>query len=202
MSKSAILLSGGLDSMVLLAWLRSKGESPQTAIAFDYGQRHIKELKCAERIAVYYRVINFVTLKIPHIHGSALTGGGDIPHGHYKSPEQKATVVPNRNMIMLATACSKMVGCDYDNIYFAAHAGDAAIYPDCRKEFVDAIDTAMRIATGISVKAPFLSHTKRDIAMLSRQLSVHEQMAWSCYEGGDKPCGLCGACVERAEAFE
>lgn len=199
--RTAILLSGGMDSMVLLAYLSNQRQTPRIAIGFDYGQRHVKELEFAERIANHYRVINFARLPMPHIPGSALTGSGEIPRGHYEAPDQKATVVPNRNMLMLATACSRMVGCDYEAIYFAAHAGDAAIYPDCRRDFVEATDKAMQLSCGIAIRAPFIGYTKRDIGSLARTLGVPLQMSWSCYEGGDAPCGKCGACVEREEAM-
>ncbi len=199
--RTAILLSGGMDSMVLLAWMVSKKIRPVLAIAFDYGQRHVKELQCAERIAVLYRVTNFAKLKIEPIKGSSLTGHGTIPHAHYESPEQLSTVVPGRNALMISTACSRMFGMGYDALYLAPHAGDAAIYSDCRKEFVVAISDAMKASCSISIEAPFLNYTKRDIALIGRELGVPVAMSWSCYEGGEEPCGKCGACMERQEAM-
>jgi 7-cyano-7-deazaguanine synthase len=197
---SVLLLSGGLDSLVLLARECHAGRPP-VCVSFDYGQRHRKELYAAESIAAVYRVRRML-LSVPRaaIAGSALTGGGVVPHAHYSDPSQAATVVPNRNLVMLSLAGGVAVRLGADRVLFAAHAGDAAIYPDCRKGFVEAASGAMRLACGVGIVAPFLGLAKREIVALGRELDVPFSLAWSCYEGNGQPCGRCGACVERAEA--
>jgi 7-cyano-7-deazaguanine synthase len=112
-----------------------------------------------------------------------------------------ATVVPNRNMVLLPLAAAIARSRGEHEILFAAHAGDAAIYPDCRPEFVSALSKAMELGCGAWVSAPFLNMTKRDIVQLGRQLQVPMEMTWSCYDGGDIPCQNCGACIERNEAL-
>ncbi len=196
---AVLLLSGGLDSATLLA---TEATHPPLCVSFDYGQRHQKELWSAYQIAHYYGA-QYMRLKIDPLafQGSALTGGSDVPHGHFEDPIQKATVVPNRNMVFLSVAASVAVRLGHKAVLFAAHAGDAAIYPDCRPEFVQAIDKAMNLACGVSVYAPFIAKTKRSIAKIAREYMVPIDMTWSCYEGCSAECGKCGACVERREAL-
>jgi 7-cyano-7-deazaguanine synthase len=199
---SVLLLSGGLDSAVLLAReVAGRGQRP-FCVGFGYGQRHRKELWCAAKIAKHYGCeYQQEVIPIGIFRGSALTFSGPVPHGHFEDPIQKATVVPNRNMVLLALAAALAVGRGENEILFAAHAGDARIYADCRLEFVNTISWAMDLACGVTVLAPFLAMTKRDIVQLGRELAVPMEMTWSCYEGGEVPCGLCGACCERNEAM-
>ena len=200
---SLILLSGGLDSAVLLASIFNSEHRPLYCVGFDYGQRHEKELWSGFQLAHFYGSIwERVNLPRSLFAGSALTGHGDVPHAHYRDPAQSATVVPNRNIIFLSMAGTIAVRHGLKRILFAAHAGDAAIYPDCRHQFVGAIDRAMRESCGVAVEAPFLAKNKRDIVAMGRELGVPFDMTWSCYEGRDRPCGKCGACVEREEAIQ
>jgi 7-cyano-7-deazaguanine synthase len=111
-----------------------------------------------------------------------------------------ATVVPNRNLLFLSLAGAVAVGSGLKTVLFSAHAGDAAVYPDCRPEFVAAADRALGLACGVGVEAPFLAMTKGEIVALGRELGVPLERTWSCYLGGEEPCGRCGACVERGEA--
>lgn len=198
---SVILLSGGLDSAVLLA--REMNENgPQKCLAFYYEQRHQREIWCSYQVAHYYSS-RWERINLPPyvFAGSALTGSGAVPHAHFEDLAQAATVVPNRNMAMLALAAAYAVRHGESEVLFASHAGDAAIYPDCRPEFVEAVDRAMRLACGVGVRAPFLGMTKREVVAIGRDLLVPFDMTWSCYEGGQHPCGGCGACVERKEAL-
>ncbi|MCB1120019.1 MAG: 7-cyano-7-deazaguanine synthase, partial [Verrucomicrobiae bacterium] len=126
-----------------------------------------------------------------------------VPHGHYEEENMKSTVVPNRNMILLSVATGWAVSLKADCVSYAAHAGDHAIYPDCREEFADALDKTMRLADWqeIYLNRPFVSWTKADIVRRGAELNVPFEKTWSCYEGGDQHCGRCGTCIERREAF-
>jgi 7-cyano-7-deazaguanine synthase len=196
---TALLLSGGLDSMVLLAREVLRNKRYPYCVAFDYGQRHRTELACAANIAQMYRCnLRIITLQLAN-RDSALTGGREVPKAHYADPVQSNTVVRNRNLLMLTYAAS-LPG--IEKVLIACHAGDAPIYPDCRREFIEAASETLMASCGVSVEAPFLEMTKRDIVQLGRGIPVRFEMAWSCYEGGIKPCGKCGACVEREEAMK
>lgn len=198
---SVLLLSGGVDSLVILAQECREGR-PVRCLTFDYGQQHRDaEIIAAERIAQWYAVPHHV-VSLPRLGGSALTGDGALPAGlHYADPAQAATVVPNRNLVLLSVAASWAVRLGRSAVLFGAHAGDAAIYPDCRPAFVEAADIILQLACGVRVRAPLLRKTKRDIVLLGRELGVPFALAWSCYAGGAVPCGTCGACVERREAM-
>ena len=136
--------------------------------------------------------------------GSALTSSEiEVPEGHYAEDNMKATVVPNRNMILLSVAAGWAISSKYDRIAYAAHSGDHAIYPDCRNEFAEALDGAIRLADWheVSLYRPFVDMTKADIVSLGAKLGVPFEKTWSCYKGQDLHCGRCGTCVERREAF-
>jgi 7-cyano-7-deazaguanine synthase len=200
-------LSGGMDSATLLYHLLDEGHEVK-ALCFNYGQRHSRELEYAKKIAaskgVEIREINLSSIK-QLLGGSSQTDASvEVPYGNYDEENMKKTVVPNRNMIMLAIACAWAVSLKYDAIVFGAHAGDHAIYPDCREEFIQALSSTMEICDWHPVKiyAPFSKMTKGDIAKRGLELGVPFQLTWTCYEGKEVPCGKCGACSERKEAFE
>jgi 7-cyano-7-deazaguanine synthase len=199
---SVLLLSGGLDSAVLLAREVASGRRP-LCVGFDYGQRHGRELRSARQVARHYDcpLLEFV-LPGGIFGGDALTGAVPVPHAHFEDSSQKATVVANRNMVMLSLAAAVAVEHHESRLLFAAHKGDAAVYPDCRPVFIQAIDFAMQLACSVEVSAPFLGKSKREVVSIGRGLRVPFELTWSCYEGGDEPCEECGACVERREALE
>ena len=207
MSKSTIVIySGGVDSTTLLYYMRSEGHRIK-ALGIDYGQRHIKELAAARSICdtvnVEFRIGNLSELG-PLLAGSALTSHDlDVPDGHYTDESMQLTVVPNRNMLMLSVAIAWAVSSDFGGVAYAAHAGDHAIYPDCRPEFVDALFHAARVChyRPIDVVSPFIHKTKADIVKIGDELSVPFAQTWSCYRGETLHCGRCGTCTERAEAF-
>jgi 7-cyano-7-deazaguanine synthase len=116
----------------------------------------------------------------------------------------KQTVVPNRNMIMLAVAIGHAVSLKFDSVAFGAHAGDHAIYPDCRPVFASAMDVVAQLCDwqAIRLLRPFIGYSKADIVRIGHELGVPMQLTWSCYKGGDLHCGKCGTCVERREAFQ
>jgi 7-cyano-7-deazaguanine synthase len=199
--KTKLIYSGGMDSTVLLYWLRKFGHDV-SCVSFHYGQRHSKELDCAARICDLLGVEHDI-IQLPKLRGSSLVGEGEIPHGHYAEESMKRTVVPNRNMVMLAHATSIAIADKCDAVAYGCHAGDHAIYPDCRPEFSATMAAAISMCDWHSIQllTPFISIDKTEIARISKRLAVPLDMTWTCYEGGESPCGLCGSCVERNEAI-
>ena len=178
------------------------------ALTFDYGQRHNKEIECARNVSALMGVPHHIvdlSAVTPLLGDSALLGGREIPACHYTEEAAKQTVVPNRNMIMLSIAVGYAEARKIGEVYYAAHAGDWAIYPDCRKVFIEAMQVAVRLATDwnpVDLKAPFAGISKADIVRIGLGLGVPYELTWSCYQGLDRPCGICPTCIERAEAFE
>ena len=228
MTDSVAIFSGGLDSTTLVYDMLSKGYRPHL-ISFNYGQRHVKELA--------YAAMTAKTLDLPHnvvdltglthlISNSALTSNrGDravneieVPDGHYAEETMKATVVPNRNMIMLSIAAGIAANDKARTIGIGVHAGDHVIYPDCRPIFVESCArTIFHANDGFSsfeeyrnptsdgygpLHIPFINATKADIAYRALELNVPLHLTWSCYKGGINHCGRCGTCVERLEAID
>lgn len=204
-AKAVCLLSGGMDSATLLYYLRLQYEV--LAIGFDYGQRHRRELDSAnvlaDRVGVPFTVIE-IPGKDVLFKGSSQTTDLAVPEGHYEEESMKLTVVPNRNMVMLSLATAYAISEKAVVVGIAAHAGDHAIYPDCRKEFVESMDKAIQLCDWHSVRlaAPFVLLSKADIVKLGASLGVPFGDTWSCYKGLEAPCWKCGTCVERREAFQ
>jgi len=132
-----------------------------------------------------------------------LIGSEDVPEGHYESESMKSTVVPNRNMILLSLAIAYGVDIKAGKVYYGAHSGDHAIYPDCRPEFVQKMNDVAGIANyeHVSIETPYLNSTKGEILKDGLSMGLTYETTWTCYNGRDKACGKCGACVERLEAF-
>ena len=177
------------------------------ALSVDYGQRHRKEIDCARAITssleIEHRVADLSGIN-DLLAGSSLTSPEiSVPEGHYEEDKMKATVVPNRNMILLAIATGWAISNRFDAVSYAAHSGDHAIYPDCREEFARALDTAIQLADWhpIELHRPFVGNTKAEIVQRGIKLGVPFEKTWSCYKGGDLHCGRCGTCIERREAF-
>lgn len=206
MAKTVLILSGGMDSTVLLAKLKQEGHDIST-LTFNYGSKHNhRENIAAAEIARRYGVENRL-IKMAFVNelfkSDLLQSGGDVPEGHYEDASMKRTVVPFRNGIMLSIATGFAESIEADAVYYGAHAGDHAIYPDCRDVFVAAMAEAMRLGTyaNITLESPFANMTKRDIGLLGKELGVPFEKTWTCYVGGEKHCGRCGACTERREAL-
>lgn len=206
MSKVVVVLSGGMDSTVLLHHHLNTGDDVR-AFSVDYGQRHGKELEFAKetcnRLSVPWVIGNFRRIA-EILPGSSQTDDSvDVPEGHYAEDSMKLTVVPNRNMILLALAAGHAIAHKFDHITYAAHTGDRAVYPDCRPEFYEKLDEVIRIADWhpVSLIAPFGKMTKADIAREGARLGVDFSKTWSCYVGKQHHCGRCGTCVERRESF-
>lgn len=204
MKDSVIIVSGGLDSITLLY---DKAETIALAVSFDYGQNHgAKELPFA---AHHCRKLGIPHITIPlsfmhrYFKSSLLDGAEAIPEEHYAEENMKSTVVPFRNGIMLAIATGIAESHGLKRVYIANHGGDHTIYPDCRPDFIQAMDGAATAGTFVNVRieAPYTNITKADIVRRGTALGVDYSKTWSCYKGSDVHCGKCGTCVERKEAF-
>ncbi len=204
--RAVVILSGGMDSTTLLYHALNEGYDIFT-LSFNYNQKHKKELKCAEaiceKLGVNHKILNLDILN--EIAPSALTREDwDVPEGHYSDENMKQTVVPNRNMIMLSLATSYAISIKAAKVFYGAHTGDHAIYPDCRKVFQNAMNVVMHLCdwNEVSLEVPFYNMNKGDIAVLGKTLNVDYSLTWTCYKGKEKACGKCGSCVERLEAFD
>lgn len=200
------ILSGGLDSTTLLYWLIKKKHTVET-ITFNYGQRHIKEIKSAVDTCKTLNIANTVVdiSSITNlISNSSLTSNIEVPEGHYQDENMKTTVVPSRNTIMASIAQGYAVNKNFDAISLGVHSGDHAIYPDCRPEFIKYLRrTFLRNNyKPIKILVPFINKNKSQIIEIGKKLKVNYKLTWTCYKGEEKPCGKCGSCVERLEAFK
>jgi 7-cyano-7-deazaguanine synthase len=205
--KTVLIYSGGLDSTVLLHRLVADGDDV-AALSVDYGQRHRRELisaaaACA-RLGVEHEVADLSGLRRLLAGSSQTDDAVPVPLGHYAAETMKATVVPNRNMVMISVAAAWAIARGADRVAYAAHGGDHAIYPDCRPGFAAAVDAALSLADWhpVTLHAPYLGMTKADIVAEGARLGIPLADTWSCYDGGDVHCGACGTCVERREAFD
>lgn len=204
--KACVLLSGGMDSVAVLYHAIATYQVV-SCLSFDYGSKHnTREIPFAQLHATRNNIPHHI-ISLDFINqlfqSDLLQSGGTIPDGHYAEASMKQTVVPFRNGIMLAIATGFAESIEADAVIIAAHAGDHAIYPDCREPFMDAMANAMRDGTypGIQLLRPFITMDKAAIARRGAELGVNFAETWSCYKGGDLHCGTCGTCVERREAF-
>lgn len=203
--KVVVIFSGGMDSFTVLNRALKDGKEVY-ALSFDYGQRHVKELDCAreacENLKVNHKVIDISAIN-QLLAGSSLTDDIDIPEGHYEAESMKSTVVPNRNMILLSLAVGYAVSVKASQVYYGAHSGDHAIYPDCRPEFVMKMNDVCQIANyeAVEIFSPYLHHNKAEILADGISMALDYSQTWTCYNGREHACGKCGACQERLEAF-
>lgn len=205
-TKTVALLSGGIDGATALYWSLDEGNEC-LAVSVDYGQRHRRELQAAEAISrvagVPHVLVNAGWLG--QLGRSSLTDGGlDNPRAHQEDASQAVTVVPARNTVLLSIGLAHAVALGYDRVVFGAHAGDRAIYPDCRPEYVKSMSAVGRLCdhSPVAVVAPLIALDKAGVVSLAILLDVPLDETWTCYEGRNKPCGQCGACRERREAFD
>ncbi len=199
-----IVVSGGMDSITLLYDYKQR---IAMGVSFDYGSKHnSREIPFAQ--------MHCQRLGIPHIiidlgfmadcfKSSLLKGGEDIPEGAYDEDNMKSTVVPFRNGIMLSIAAGLAESHGLQYVMMANHGGDHTIYPDCRPQFVQAMDEAIRQGTfaHVGLLAPYTHISKTDIALRGKALGIDYSETWSCYKGGERHCGRCGTCTERIEAL-
>lgn len=217
MKNALVLTSGGVDSTTALALAIDKyGKDHVLALSISYGQKHSKEIEAAKAVARHYGVEQLfldLGLIFQYSNCSLLQQSTeDIPEESYAEQIEKtggetpvSTYVPFRNGLFLSAAASIALSRDCEVIYYGAHADDAAgfAYPDCSPVFNNAMNTAIYEGSGhqLRIEAPFVNKNKSDIVALGLQLNVPYELTWSCYEGGNKPCGKCGTCIDRAAAF-
>ena len=215
--KALVLFSGGLDSSTCLALaIKEHGRDNVLALSVFYGQKHDKEIAAASAVAKHYGV-KWQILDLAKIfEGSDCTllkgSEGEIPKESYAEQLTKtegkpvSTYVPFRNGLFLAAAASEAIGCGCSVIYYGAHSDDAAgnAYPDCSEAFNRAMNEAIWLGSGeqVKIEAPFVGLKKADVVRMGTELGVPFEKTWSCYEGGQRPCGKCGTCRDRAAAFE
>ncbi len=214
--KALVLSSGGIDSTTCLSLaIKTYGKEQVLSLSITYGQKHKKELEAANQVAAYYGV-EHITLDLTPMFSfsdcSLLSHSEkEIPKESYAMQLQKtkgkpvSTYVPFRNGLFLSSAAAIAISKGCEVIYYGAHHDDAAgnAYPDCSTEFNNAINTAIFEGSGhqVRIEAPFLSMSKKEIVKLGLKLHAPYHMTWSCYEGGEKTCGVCGTCLDRKAAF-
>lgn len=216
MEKALVLFSGGIDSTTCLGMaVEQYGPENVVALSISYGQKHEKEIEASNKIAQYYKVehIYLDLEKIFMYSNCSLLKHSDeeIPEESYAEQLKKtkgqpvSTYVPFRNGLFLSSAASIAISKGCSVIYYGAHADDAAgnAYPDCSSAFNEAISRAIHLGSGnqLRVEAPFVNMTKAEVVATGLKINVPYQWTWSCYEGQDKPCGVCGTCLDRKEAF-
>lgn len=214
-TKALVLTSGGIDSTTCLAWaVRDLGAENVIALSLFYGQKHQRELQAAEDVAKWYKVehLQLDLSSVFRFSDNALLQGSAkaIPHTEYaeqlaESDGPVSTYVPFRNGLFISAAASVAIDRGCTRLYYGAHADDAAgaAYPDCSVAFNQAMAEAIRQGSGgqLQLIAPFVQENKAGVIAHGLRLGVPYRLTWSCYEGGDQPCGLCGTCRDRQEAF-
>ncbi|MFH1199130.1 MAG: 7-cyano-7-deazaguanine synthase QueC [Candidatus Omnitrophota bacterium] len=207
-TKAVIIASGGMDSTTLLYDIIAQGYEVY-ALSINYNQKHFKELdfirKTCKKLKIPHKIIDLSRVGKELLFASALTSNKiNIPEGNYKEKNMRFTVVPNRNMIFLSLASGYAISLGAKKVFYGAHAGDHALYPDCRKKFVQAMRKAISLAHWgpLELEAPYLNLSKSDITKKGKTLGVDYALTWSCYQGREKACGKCGTCQERLAAFK
>lgn len=213
-----VLASGGIDSTTCIALAIDRyGKEHVTALCVYYGQKHDREIQAARDVAAYYE-IELIELDLAKIFSydttsSLLVGSeNEIPKESYADQLKKtdgkpvSTYVPFRNGLFLSSAASIALSKQCNQIFYGAHHDDAAgdAYPDCSEAFNNAMNKAIYLGSGkqLRIEAPFINMNKADIVRLGKRLNAPYHLTWSCYEGSDKPCGVCGTCRDRTAAFE
>ncbi|MFK4784650.1 7-cyano-7-deazaguanine synthase QueC [Fusobacterium sp. MFO224] len=214
--KVMVLSSGGVDSSTCLGMAVNKyGKENVISLSMFYGQKHDKEIKSARAVANYYEV-EHIEMDLTKIFAESdctllKKNNSEIPTKSYKEQIEEndggtvSTYVPFRNGLFLSTAASLALSKKCEIIFYGAHSDDAAhnAYPDCSKKFNDAMNEAIYEGSGkqVRIEAPFVEMTKKDVVKKGLELKVPYELTWSCYEGKDVPCGKCGTCIDRMQAF-
>lgn len=206
--KAVVIYSGGMDSTVALyQCVNQFGHGNVKAISFDYQSKHndqeyLRAKATCETLKVEHHRIDLSAIA-DHLDSHLLKKGGEIPEGHYAESNMKKTVVPFRNGIMLSVACGIAESWGAKYVVIGNHAGDHAVYPDCRATFISAMNEAMAYGTykNVNIHSPFVGMLKEDIAAYGERLGVDWNNTYSCYKGGETHCGKCSTCFERREAF-
>ena len=213
MESAVVLLSGGLDSTTLLHYVRRTLRVPRVcACSFRYGQKHERELEMAAWQAaaagvVEHRVIDLGFLGGLLAGGSALTDPAipvpDLAELSEEDRRQPPTYVPNRNLMLLSVAAAYAEARGIRDVFYGAQAHDMYGYWDCTPEFLERVNAVLALNRGqpVAVRAPFIRMRKSEELRIGLELGVDYARTWSCYRGGEEPCGTCPTCVERADAF-
>lgn len=211
-----VLTSGGIDSTTCLAIAVAKyGREHVIALSISYGQKHEKEIEAAKAVVSYYGVEHLhmdLSEMFAYSDCSLLSHSNkEIPLESYAEQLKKtdgkpvSTYVPFRNGLFLSSAASIALSMDCEVIYYGAHGDDAAgnAYPDCSDAFVKAMNEAIYEGSGhqLHIEVPFVNKTKAEVVKTGFDLNAPYHLTWSCYSGGEKPCGVCGTCIDRAKAF-
>jgi len=210
--KIVMALSGGMDSATLLGMLLNQ-QYEVHALSFYYGSKHNKwEIRAATDLLKYYQARDYlvsghkmdISNTMKEFKSDLLLSGNDIPEGHYEDENMKQTVVPGRNMIFASIMAGYAESIGARAIALGVHSGDHHIYPDCRKDFIKALDSAIYLSSGKSVEvaAPLIDENKFSILMIGKVLSVPYHLTRTCYKDQELSCGKCGSCTERLEAFK
>lgn len=203
------MLSGGLDSATAAAMAKSQGFELY-ALSFDYGQRHEKELKCAQRMGDFLGVQEHRVLSVdlPWASSALTREGIPVPEDQLSSAPIPVTYVPSRNTIFLAFAASYAEALETGDIFAGMTAVDYSGYPDCRPEFLQAFKVALNLGTkagseggDFNLHTPLVGMTKAEIVKCGLSLGVDYSLTWSCYKGGEKACGHCDSCLLRLKGF-
>lgn len=215
--KALVLFSGGVDSSTCLAMAVKKyGAENVIVLSVSYGQKHTKEISAANSVAEHYSVEHIkidLSLIFEYSNCSLLSHSEEeIPHESYSEQLEKtegspvSTYVPFRNGLFLSAAASVALSKECSVILYGAHADDSAgnAYPDCSAEFNEAMNKAIWEGSGkqVKIEAPFVGMNKSQVVKIGLELGVPYELTWSCYEGGEVPCGVCGTCRDRIAAFE
>lgn len=215
--RAMVLCSGGVDSTTLLAMAVERyGAQNVVALSISYGQKHSKEIESAKKVAAYYgveqRFLDLAAIFEDSNCSLLEHSTEDVPHESYAEQQEEAgckvvsTYVPFRNGLFLSSAASMALSMDCHVLFYGAHHDDWAgnAYPDCSREFVDQMAAAIETGSGgeLYMEAPFVMWNKAKIVEQGLRLKVPYELTWSCYEGGERPCGVCGTCIDRARAFE
>lgn len=212
MKKAIVLLSGGLDSTTALYLAKSEGFGEIYALTFEYGQKHDRELRAAREVAraAGVKEHKFVKLLLNQWDGCSLTDPKmEVPDGDLRRDTVPDTYVPARNMVFLSVAASYADALGVEDIYIGVSEVDYSGYVDCREEFIRSMERTINLGTvlgaergrHITIHAPFMHMTKADEIRLGARLGVDYGLTWTCYRGGDRPCGTCDSCLLRAKAF-
>ncbi len=210
---ATVLLSGGMDSSVLLYHVAREIQCPEIhALSFNYGQRHSRELACAaaqaRRVGVQdHRVMDITFMGALIQQGSALINGGqdvpDLSSLTARELEQPPTYVPNRNMMLLSMAAAYAESHGMTDVYYGAQAQDEYGYWDCTRDFLSRINDVLVLnrRKPVTIHGPFINKSKAEIVAIGLKLKVDFTQTWTCYRGGEHACGTCPTCVERLNAF-
>lgn len=216
-NRAVVLLSGGIDSSTCLALaVKELGNNSVIALNMFYGQKHDREIESAKKVAAYYGVPYFemdMSCVMEHSECPLLKHSNkEVEHKSYdeqlKEKENGVvdTYVPFRNGLFLSAAAAFAISKNADVVMYGAHADDAAgnAYPDCSETFAEYMGKAIEEGSGgtVCLETPFVRANKAEVVRMGLELKVPYELTWSCYEGGDKPCGECGTCIDRAKAFE